>query len=102
MPLDQAANIFLDKGILGAIVVVLAVVIVLQDRRNRSDVEKLDTALGIQYEKRVADSAIYVEKFIKTSETLLNQNKEAMTLIQSNQKALETIASILQNIKRLR
>lgn len=101
MPVDQLTTYFFTQGILGVIAIVLGIVIVVQDRRSRKDTKEQDLTISTLQEKRVADSNVYSEKFITTSQQLLNQNKEQMALIQGNQKALETIASILQNVKRV-
>lgn len=99
MPIEQLTNYFFTQGILGIINIVLAIVIVLQYRTSRKDSKESALTVAALQEKRVSDSNIYSEKFITTAQQLLNQNKEQMTLIQANQKGLETVASILQNMK---
>lgn len=106
MPIDQITTYFFTQGVLGIIVIILGIVVVLQDRRHRQELKEKDAmiaALRLEIatlqNQRVLDSTTYSEKFIKTSEQLLNQNKEAMTIGQGNQKAIETVASILQNMK---
>ena len=99
MPIDQLTTYFFTQGVLGVVVLVLGIVIVLQYRTNRKDVKEMTLTISTLQEKRVSDSNIYSEKFITTSQALLNQNKDMMTLMQGNQKGLETIASILQSMK---
>lgn len=107
MPIDQLTTYFFTQGVLGVIVIVMAIVVVLQDRRNRQDLKEKDiinAALRLEIStlqnQRVSDSNAYANNFIKTGETLTNQNKEAMTLIEGNQKAIEIVANILQSMKK--
>lgn len=100
MPIEGITDYFFNQGVLGVIIIVLAIVIVLQDRRNRKDLKDSEELGRVLQEKRVVDSNTYSEKFIMTSQQLLNQNKEMISLIQVNQKSIEIITNILQSIKK--
>lgn len=96
MPLDGATTFYLTQGVLGVTVLVLGTVIYLQDKRYRADVKEKDTMITALQEKRTVETGAYTDKFITVSQTLLNQLKDILNIELSNQKAIETIASILQ------
>lgn len=99
MPIEGVTSFYFTQGVLGVTVVILGIVIALQDRRYRSDLKERDVIIAALQEKRVIDVTGQIREFLTTSQILLNQMKELLNLEVSNQKAIETIASILQRMK---
>lgn len=106
MPIEGITSFFFNQGVLGVIIIVLGIVIVMQDRRGRSDIKDRDNVVAALraevatlQDKRVGDSNTYSNSFITVSQQLLNQNKELVSLAETNQRSIERIAEILQAMK---
>lgn len=96
MGVDQATIFYLTQGVLGVSCIVLATVIVLQDRRYRQDLREKDLAISTLQDKRVIEGKDQREDFLVTSQTLLQQMRDMLNVEVANQKAIETIADILR------